>query len=62
MRKAAGGQESRRESVQLAAMGGHFSVLMNFVGVAVARRSAPARMVAPTVLKTVLKVKRSMFS
>ena len=38
MRKAAGGQESRRESAQLAAMGGHFSVLMNFVGVAVARR------------------------
>ena len=61
MRKAAGGQNCR-ESVQLAAMGGHFSVLMNFVGVAVARRSAPARMVAPTVLKTVLKVKRSLFS
>jgi hypothetical protein len=38
MRKAAGGQESRRESAQLVAMGGHFSILMNFVGVAVARR------------------------
>ena len=38
MRKAAGGQEFAEESAQRAAMGGHFSILMNFVGVAVARR------------------------
>jgi hypothetical protein len=36
--KRPGDKNLAEESAQLAAMGGHFSILMNFVGVAVARR------------------------
>jgi quinol monooxygenase YgiN len=41
--KRPGDKNLAEESAQLAAMGGHFSILMNFVGVAVARRRPKLR-------------------